>query len=76
MERNMVVKMKTIELTEEELAAFKQIFEDNELWEYFSYSESGKLCQDAYSSLCSKLGISLTIETSVDFGEEDASTNT
>jgi hypothetical protein len=56
--------MKTIELTKEELEAFKVMFLDNELADYLSYSESGKLMKDAYSSLFTKLGINLT-------GEED-----
>lgn len=51
--------MKTIKLTKEELEAFKLMFEDNDLTDYLSYSESGHLCEDAYSSLFRKLGILL-----------------
>jgi hypothetical protein len=65
--------MKTIELTEEELEAFKVIFINEQLGDYLSYSESGKLCKDSYSSLFTKLGISLVVETTIDFGEEDVS---
>jgi len=68
--------MKIIELTKEELEAFKVMFANEQLVDYLSYSESGKLCEDEYSSLFRKLGISLVIETVVDFGEEDASKNT
>jgi hypothetical protein len=53
-----------IELTKEELEAFKLIFNDNGLADYLSYSESGHLCNDKFSSLFTKLGITLT-------GEED-----
>jgi len=59
----MVVKM-LVELTKEELEAFKLIFLNEQLNEYLSYSESGHLCGDEYSSLFTKLGINLT-------GEED-----
>lgn len=51
--------MKTVELTEEELQVFKTIYIDNALYEYLSYSESGKLYVDWYSSLFIKLGINL-----------------
>lgn len=64
-------KMKTITLTKEELEAFKVIFTNEQLGDYLSYSESGKLGEDGYSSLFRKLGISLVSETSVDFGEEN-----
>lgn len=57
--------MINIKLTEEELEAFSIIFDDNELSNYLSYSESGELCEDEYSNLFRKLGITLT-------GEEDA----
>ena len=49
--------MKSIELTEEELQVFKNIYDDNCLYECLSYSESGKLQEDGYSSLFTKLGI-------------------
>jgi hypothetical protein len=61
-----------VNLTKEEQEAFKVMFDDNNLKDYLSYSESGKLYEDEYSSLFRKLGISLVIETTVDFGEEDA----
>ena len=63
--------MKTIELTKEELEAFKVIFTNEQLGDYLSYSESGTLCEDAYCSLFRKLGISLVIEMKINFGEED-----
>jgi hypothetical protein len=63
--------MKTIELTKDELEAFKVMFTNEELGDYLSYSESNKLCEDEYSKLFRKLGISLVIETKVNFGEED-----
>lgn len=56
---NLEQKMTTVELTEEELQAFKAIYEGNCLHEYLSYSESGKLQVDGFSSLFSKLGIDL-----------------
>ena len=59
--------MKIIELTEEEQEALQFMF-DEDLKSYLSYSESGKLCYDAYSSLFRKLGINL--------GETNASNNT
>jgi len=55
--------MKIIELTKEELDAFKLIFLNEQLNEYLSYSENGHLCCDEYSSLFAKFGINL--------GEED-----
>jgi hypothetical protein len=58
------VKMKIIELTEEEQEALQFMF-DEDLKAYLSYSESGKLCEDVYSKLFRKLGIDLT-------GEENA----
>lgn len=64
----LVQRMKTIELTKEELKALQFMF-DEDLKAYLSYSESGKLCEDAYSKLFRKLGINLT-------GEEDANKNT
>ena len=63
--------MKTINLTDEELEAFRNMYEDNELWEYLSYYENGKLAKDAYSTLFSKLGINLTEETHLVFGDEN-----
>jgi len=51
--------MKTIELTKEELEAFKVMFDNEQLGDYLSYSESGTLCEDEYSSLFRKLGIEL-----------------
>jgi len=57
-----VVRMKTITLTKEEQEAFKVIFTNEQLCDYLSYSESSKLCEDAYSSLFRKLGVSLTGE--------------
>jgi len=50
-------KMKTSELTKEELEAFKVIFTNEQLEYYLSYSESGKLCEDSFSSLFTKLGV-------------------
>ena len=56
--------MKTIELTEEEIRAFRAIYITEQLSEYLSYSESGKLFKDEFSSLFVKLGINVK-------GEED-----
>lgn len=63
--------MKTINLSDEELEAFRSMYEDNGLWEYLSYTESGKLAKDAYSTLFSKLGINLTEVGDLDFGDEN-----
>lgn len=64
--------MKTITLTDEELEAFQTMYEDNALWDYLSYSESGKLAKDAYSTLFSKLDINLHEESNnLDFGAEN-----
>ena len=56
---NLEQRMKTVDLTDEELQAFKNIYEEQCLYEYLSYSESGKLQTDSYSSLFSKLGSDL-----------------
>jgi len=61
--------MKPIELTKEELEAFKIMFDNEQLVDYLSYSEGSKLCEDEYSSLFRKLGISLVVETLADFGD-------
>lgn len=55
-----------IELTEEEVKAFKNIYEDNACYEYLTYTEEDVLLKDAYATLFTKLGIDVT-------GEEDAS---
>jgi hypothetical protein len=64
-------EMKTINLSDEELEAFRNMYEDNELWEYLSYYENGKLAKDAYSMLFSKLGIDLTEQNNLDFGDKN-----
>ncbi len=48
-------KMTTIELTEEELIAFKGIYFDNELQEYMSFDVNGNLLKDKYFTLFTKL---------------------
>jgi len=68
--------MKTIELTKEEQEAFKVMFTNEQLGDYLSYSESNKLCEDEYSSLFRKLGVSLVVEMKVNFGDTNASKNT
>lgn len=60
--------MKTITLTKDEQEVFKRIYEENDLWEYLSYTESGKLAKDAYSTLFSKLGINLAEVSDLDLG--------
>ena len=57
-----------VNLTKEEQEAFKVMFTEEQLEDYLSYSESGKLCEDAYSKLFRKLGINL--------GDTNASKNT
>jgi hypothetical protein len=61
----LVQSMKSIELSEEELEAFKVMVINEDLEGYLSYSESGKLMEDTYSSLFAKLGITLGGEENV-----------
>ena len=58
-------KMKTLDFTEEELAAFKELYITEQLSEYLSYSESGNLFKDEFSSLFVKLGINVKGEENV-----------
>ena len=60
--------MKTIELTEEELQAFRDIYDENALYEYLDYEEGMEepvVKVDRFSSLFKKLGINLEGENNV-----------
>jgi hypothetical protein len=65
LEKKLEKKM-LVELTEEEVEAFKVMCDDNDLYAYVSYGKDGSVTQDAYATLLTKLGIDLT-------GEQDVS---
>ena len=60
-------------LTKEEFEAFNLMYENEHLYDYLSYTESGKLAKDEYHSLFIKLGLNpYEKSNNLDFGDTDA----